>query len=521
MTQFVADDFLNLRRAPNSRSKVAIQLAFGDEVELLETRGDWQRMRALTHFSGTMTGWAKNDPPVNLRDTGILKFSMVDVQQGDGLIFETPSGKIMLIDAGDNKLFARHVAARFRHRDPSRANPLSVEAIVITHGDADHFDGLNDIKRSETQSGLAGRKRVFLHPKRIYHNGLVKLPGKRPDRSNRRDAEMFGETEERDGLIFATDLHDDPSALPEARMNAPFKRWAKTVTHWKTRGAIDIRRIAFGDDESALFDFLEDEGVTVKLQGPFPEQVNGKTGFRFFRAPSKSAEMHLRSDEGSISASHTINGHSIAMLISYGAVRFNLTGDLNRPAMRLALDNLDAHEFEAEIVKAPHHGSGDFDFDGLKAMRPVAAIISSGDEHAGKEHIHPRATLMAALGKVMRGNTGLIFNTELAAFFATRDYSYRRADLKKFFKDRRDEQFSGADVEKLFTGKFDPGDPEPSFYAFERTNFGIIHVRTDGERVLIFTHSGKAGLNEAYRFTVKIGADGRRRVKFADKVKTG
>jgi hypothetical protein len=41
-----------------------------------------------------------------------------------------------------------------------------------------------------------------------------------------------------------------------------------------------------------------------------------------------------------------------------------------------------------------------------------------------------------------------------------------------------------------------------TFYAFERTNFGIVHVRTDGERVLAFTHSGKEGMNEAYRFTV-------------------
>lgn len=48
------------------------------------------------------------------------------------------------------------------------------------------------------------------------------------------------------------------------------------------------------------------------------------------------------------------------------------------------------------------------------------------------------------------------------------------------------------------------GDPPGLFYGFERTNFGIIHVRTDGERVLVFTHSGKKGLNEAYRFSVTV-----------------
>jgi hypothetical protein len=124
---------------------------------------------------------------------------------------------------------------------------------------------------------------------------------------------------------------------------------------------------------------------------------------------------------------------------------------------------------------------------------------------------------MAALGKAMRGDTGVIFCTELAAFFATRDMSSTRKTLSKYFKDRKDETFTGAEVAKLFAGKIDSGDPKPAFYAFERTNFGIVHIRTDGERVLAFTHSGKKGLNEAYAFTVKMVA-GERQITFEDKV---
>ena len=40
------------------------------------------------------------------------------------------------------------------------------------------------------------------------------------------------------------------------------------------------------------------------------------------------------------------------------------------------------------------------------------------------------------------------------------------------------------------------------YFGFERTSFGIIQIRTDGKRVLVFTHSGKETLKEAYRFTV-------------------
>jgi hypothetical protein len=51
-----------------------------------------------------------------------------------------------------------------------------VDLILITHGDADHFEGLLDIKHSETQRGLSERKRLFIRPRRDFHNGVVKAP---------------------------------------------------------------------------------------------------------------------------------------------------------------------------------------------------------------------------------------------------------------------------------------------------------------------------------------------------------
>jgi beta-lactamase superfamily II metal-dependent hydrolase len=523
MNKFIGNDFVRLRRQPNSRSKVFLTLAFGDEVEVLEEQGGFIRLRAVTYFDGTASGWTKNSSKLKLRDKGVLKFSMVDVQQGDGLIMESPSGKIVLFDGGDNKLFARHLAARFRHRSTSAQNPLSIDAIVVTHGDADHFDGLNDIRRSEDESGLAARKRIFIHPKRIYHNGLVKQSSSKPGGGRRRDEEMFGATVEQGAEIYAVELHDDLLQVPDEVMNLPFKRWKKTLQHWAQRGPIAMRRIAFGDDPGELFGFLEDDGISVELQGPFTERAmdpgtgTEKTGLRFFRAPKKSPEMHLQAGEsGKASASHTVNGHSIALRIGIGALRISLTGDLNRPAMKLMHANIPEEDLEAEIVKAPHHGSADFDFAALKAMKPVVAIISSGDESANKEHIHPRATLMAALGKVMRLDTGIIFNTELAAFFNKRDDAHRREDLKRFFAARKNEVFTGEELAGMFTGKLEDGDPKPAFFAFERTNFGIIHLRSDGEKVLVFTHSGKKGMNEAYVFTVTKVA-GKTKVKFASK----
>lgn len=148
-----------------------------------------------------------------------------------------------------------------------------------------------------------------------------------------------------------------------------------------------------------------------------------------------------------------------------------MTGDLNHESMQMLREALPDASLATDILKTPHHGSADFEMNYLLEAAPVVSLISSGDENVTKEHIHPRATLMAALGKASRTTPAIIFNTELAAFFAYR-------------------------------GKVTPEGGGRPFDGFQRLNFGIIHIRTDGERVLAFTHSGERGLNEAYRFTV-------------------
>lgn len=111
------------------------------------------RVRALELFDGSLEGTVAGKP-FRGRDKGVLKFSMVDVQQGDGMVLETPPDendetRLVFIDGGDNQLFARHVAARYLHRRSSEQHPLEVDLILITHGNADHFEGIIKIKQSE------------------------------------------------------------------------------------------------------------------------------------------------------------------------------------------------------------------------------------------------------------------------------------------------------------------------------------------------------------------------------------
>lgn len=476
---YLDDDVVNLRR-PDGKTA---QYYWGDEVQVLGDDGTRKHVRVVGLKGAVDEGHISSR--AKLRQQGVLRLSMVDVQQGDGLILDTPGNKIVFIDGGDNVLFARHAAARYRGTSPN--DPLIVDAVIVTHGDADHFEGLTELGASEAHDET--RKRIFMTTRRVYHNGLAKRPGKSGG-VDRPETEMFGPMAMKAGRPYATGLVDDPSSLPDAELNVPFKKWKKTLTAWKKRlsdlgeGAMEVRRI----DQASVgaFDFLADEGIHVELLGPITEKVGGKPGFAFLSTPPDDAALMLgvkpEQESKSWSASHTVNGHSIAFRLRYGNVRFLMTGDMNEESMRRMREALPAASLRAEILKTPHHGAADFSFGFLQEVAPVVSVISSGDESAAKEYIHPRATLMAALGKASRTAPGIIFCTELAAFFTMRGYV---SDAK---------------------GK--------RFFAFERSNFGIVHVRTDGSRVLAFTHSGKRGMNEAYRFSVAATGE----VEFAAKV---
>ena len=463
---FLDDDIVDLRLDDGK----TWQLYWGDEVDIVSqtTKDIRVRVKGLngTIASGRIAKKAK------FRTERLLRLSMIDVQQGDGLILETPGDKVIFIDGGDNQLFARHAAARFR--GTTDAKPLVVDLMLVTHGDADHFDGLNELKKSETNSDP--KKRIFVAPKRYYHNGIVKRPGKKPDGKTRKETEMLGATKLVNGVPMITGLVDDPASLPASERNAPFNAWMTTLaaldvrTNAVTGKAVERRRIDHRATDA--FDFLNDEEVRVELLGPIAEDTPAP-GLRFMRDPPDDASLMLgtaAAGGGSWSASHTINGHSIAFRLRYRNVRFMFTGDLNQESSQKLREAFPNTSFRAEILKAPHHGSADFDMEFLKEVGPVVSLISSGDESELKEYIHPRATLMSGLGKAARTTPGIIFCTELAAFFKTLGYVMTTGGRRVF--------------------------------AFERTNFGIAHVRTDGTRVLAFTHSGKKGMNEAYRFDV-------------------
>jgi hypothetical protein len=85
----------------------------------------------------------------------------------------------------------------------------------------------------------------------------------------------------------------------------------------------------------------------------------------------------------------------------------------------------------------------------------------------------------------------LVYVTELAAFFAYRNYVQpeQHREVGGFLEDLPKSQLRNR------------------FPAFQRLVFGAVRIRTDGERVLTAVESASTNVKEAYAFTVDAGGN--------------
>jgi beta-lactamase superfamily II metal-dependent hydrolase len=442
-------------------------LLWGDNVRVVERSGDWYALDFTTRRWNETTQkyeWRKHPAFISaktkFRDAPVMKIRFVDVGQGDAAIIESPKGELLLLDGGEEQHLVNYVSASWAH--VLRTRPVKVSALIVTHGDADHFAGLRRLV--EATRGRAG---PVITAERVFHNGVVKGVGS--------GLATLGATTKAGGVTYLTELEDDLLAVPESRMNTSFVKWKRSLEALKERNSeLRIRRLEYGD---RAFRFLEDEGIRIQVLGPITETVAGKPALRALRTPGTNR----------LSASHTINGHSVVLRLTYGNVRVLFGADLNEEAGESLLTRARADDLSlvAEVLKVPHHGSADFSPRMLEAVQPVVSVVSSGDESGSKEYIHPRAGLVGALGRYSRGTVErpLVYVTEMVAFFRRlgRISAHRYVDATS-----REEHAVGTHVQN----------------AYEKTVFGIVHVRTDGERVLVATHSGRIDRKETYVFHV-------------------
>lgn len=398
---FINVDLVKIYSSPVKEERIFLTtLAWGDPVEEVERTIGYIKITIQDANNSDMTAYIIKSSSSSLKlsevikpltENKVLRIDYVDVQQGDGAVIETHDGKIMLIDGGDNQLFARYLAGRFK--GTTKAKPLEIDCILVTHGDADHFKGLIEIYDSEKNKKLSTR--LFIKPQRVYHNGLVKMPGT-INQKKLRDTEMFGTTILHNDRLFANQLHQDLTQVSDRDMNKYFLLWKKALLDYKARNSdLLIERLDAATQDA--FDFLGQD-IKVNLLAPLTNEINGTPCLPILSTPPKLIGTSQLKKEGneitkrSYSASHTINGHSIVFNLEYGNASFLFCGDLNEEAE----DTLSSkpEKLKTHVFKVPHHGSADFSNKFLEAAQPLISIVSSGDESEAKEYIHPRATLI-------------------------------------------------------------------------------------------------------------------------------
>ena len=246
---------------------------------------------------------------------------------------------------------------------------VKLAAIVVSHGDADHFSGLTRLVM-----GRGPKNGPPVATRRVFHNGLAKRP-------TSAGTQMLGKTAKVAGKTYIVGLADDLLTVPDKELNTPFLAWKSALQRLAQGTAgFAMRRLEYGDADA--FDFLAREGIKVDVLGPITEQVNGKPALPMLREPGG----------GSLSISHTIDGHSVVLRLTFGNVRLLFGADLNEESEQrlLARTRADALSLTSEVLKVPHHGSSDFSPAVLDAIRPVVSVILSDDENGAKEYIHPR-----------------------------------------------------------------------------------------------------------------------------------
>ena len=176
----------------------------------------------------------------------ILKVDFVGVQQGDDAVIETPTGKVMLIDGGDNQMFARYLASRFRRTTAKR--PKEIDCILVSHGDADHFAGLTEPQLGNEQPNSSSCSSIRAasittdrQAARPLGNRTLKV------------TEQLGKTVAARKDLIITGLEENLLDVPD-EPNKPFLEWKNAA------GISQARRSPFdgskGDDKA--FDFLSE-----------------------------------------------------------------------------------------------------------------------------------------------------------------------------------------------------------------------------------------------------------------------
>lgn len=470
--------------------KDRIALLWGDPVYVISLQDGVANVSAKGHHFDL--------PVAHLMEEPLLSLYQIDCGQGDAALVHFPDDRWAMIDGGpgrgesnsgkiaadflDWKMF---VDQSWKNEFGFRLAPFRLDALVCTHPDLDHFGGLSDMTRRVRQKTLEYAA--------VYHCGLGRFAGEPSGFANGVGFSQLGPvaaTPSKD--VFVTTLLDRFEDVEAFAQPARGRRWALAGAYaaWlgdlralQGSGVGSLQRVSHRTEHLPGFE-PGNAPASVRILGPIEETLARKPVLRYLDGLSAGA---LKSP------SITRNGHSVVLRIDYGDVRILLTGDLNFRSQALLLKHLPAAEFRSHVAKACHHGSEDIASTFLKAMSPLATMISSGDN---EKYAHPRARVLGLAGafselrsagrpieylglREERHVTPLIYSTELSRSIRLYEPFGAFDAADKRLRDVRVQARGRTPSAKRRLERLE------DWLLGDRMVYGLINVRTDGKRIVI------------------------------------
>lgn len=420
----------------------------------------------------------------DLGDESLLELYFIDVGQGDGVLIKTPTGEHIMIDGGYKRKFQQSGknAADFvdwKFSEEYGMDTIVLDAMIASHNDADHYGGLWDLINPNEQHELSILTQN-VEVKKFYHAGVAWLEDNLGKRT-------LGPVIDKKLTLLVDTLNDIDQLLTTG------------INGYKLQG-----------DWAAFMKCISDKQIVsericnkTKL---LPEFTNDEKEFKInVLAPIEVVHQNKPAYDNlgkKTDYSQNTNGHSITLRVDYKKVKVMLTGDLNMASQKSILEFYRGEDntkiLSCDVSKACHHGSDDCSFEFLSHLGAGATIISSGDAEG---HDHPRPSIVAAsaltghkLVKDDKIQTPLIYSTEIS-----RSYKIGQP-FKLKLKDATALQYTPANVMDVTYKETNAGDLNPAtktktFWDKKIVGgiiYGLVNVRTDGNKILCATMSEKS-----------------------------
>jgi hypothetical protein len=413
-----------------------------------------------------------------------------DCGQGDAALVNFPDGRWMMVDGGPPHDWSNtgKIAADFLYwkmfRDQSwkqefgfRKAPLRLDAVVCTHPDYDHYGGF---------AALTGNVRgKTLEFGAVYHCGLARFSGDGGAAMSQLGPLSNGPERFVTTLLDGFDDVEEymrPTATRPWTLDRSYGRWLDELRQLQGNGVGTVQRVRERTGHLPGFGPANSEAA-VRVLGPIEETHGGGPALRYLDAFSARKR----------NPSLTRNGHSVVLRLDYRDVRILLTGDLNFRSQALLLGNVDAAEFQSHVAKACHHGSEDISWKFLRAVSPLATMISSGDNEM---YAHARAKVLGLAGAFStlraRGRPQEYLGLSEERYIAPLIYSTELSRSIELFPphavfDAGGKRIANAEVQARGRTRRDGGRRAKldEWLLGDRMVYGLINVRTDGKRIVM------------------------------------